>query len=236
MPHRTATTERPAERATERPMVTRTRNGQALDLPLGTRMLLNIAGTKENLSSELVGLQHFEYLILKMPLVPGIRARLLNGEMVTLRYIAGGTIFGFKSQVLNHIVKPGFLLFVDYPDAMEQVDLRQHRRVNCLLPAAVHGRHGTYKCILLDLSEGGCKVSLELQRDDPFRETAVDDMLVLQCGFFGAEAPAQTTLSSLVKSISMDGNRMQLGLKFADLSTDTQLELSTYLENVACLI
>ncbi len=204
-------------------MVTRTRNGQALDLPLGTRMLLNMAGTKENLSSELVGLQHFEYLILKMPLVPGIRARLLNGEMVTLRYIAGGTIFGFKSQVLNHIVKPGFLLFVEYPDSMEQVDLRRHRRVNCLLPAAVHGRHGVHKCILLDLSEGGCKVSLELQREDPFRETAVDDMLVLQCGFFGSEGAAQTSLSCLVKSISMDGSRVQLGLKFADLGTDTQL-------------
>ena len=216
-------------------MVSKTCTAQALDLPLGTRMLLNIAGTKENLSSEVVGLQHFEYLILKMPLVPGIRARLLNGEMVTLRYISGGTIFGFKSQVLNHIVKPGFLLFVEYPDAMEQVDLRQHRRVNCLLPAALHGRHGVYKCILLDLSEGGCKVSLELQRDDPFRETAVDDMLVLQCGFFGGEGQIQTALSCLVKSISMDGGRIQLGLKFNDLSTETQLELSTYLDSVACL-
>ncbi|BFR49523.1 flagellar brake protein [Nitratidesulfovibrio sp. HK-II] len=216
-------------------MVSKTCTAQALDLPLGTRMLLNIAGTKENLSSEVVGLQHFEYLILKMPLVPGIRARLLNGEMVTLRYISGGTIFGFKSQVLNHIVKPGFLLFVEYPDAMEQVDLRQHRRVNCLLPAALHGRHGVYKCILLDLSEGGCKVSLELQRDDPFRDTAVDDMLVLQCGFFGGEGQIQTALSCLVKSISMDGGRVQLGLKFNDLSTETQLELSTYLDSVACL-
>ena len=216
-------------------MVSKTCTAQALDLPLGTRMLLNIAGTKENLSSEVVGLQHFEYLILKMPLVPGIRARLLNGEMVTLRYISGGTIFGFKSQVLNHIVKPGFLLFVEYPDAMEQVDLRQHRRVNCLLPAALHGRHGVYKCILLDLSEGGCKVALELPRDDPFRETAVDDMLVLQCGFFGGEGQIQTALSCLVKSISMDGGRVQLGLKFNDLNTETQLELSTYLDSVACL-
>jgi len=115
------------------------------------------------------------------------------------------------------------------------VDLRQHRRVNCLLPAALHGRHGVYKCILLDLSEGGCKVSLELQRDDPFRETAVDDMLVLQCGFFGGEGQIQTALSCLVKSISMDGGRIQLGLKFNDLSTETQLELSTYLDSVACL-
>ncbi len=217
-------------------MVSKTCTAQALDLPLGTRMLLNIAGTKENLSSEVVGLQHFEYLILKMPLVPGIRARLLNGEMVTLRYISGGTIFGFKSQVLNHIVKPGFLLFVEYPDAMEQVDLRQHRRVNCLLPAALHGRHGVYKCILLDLSEGGCKVALELPRDDPFRETAVDDMLVLQCGLFGGEGQNQTTLSCLVKSISMDGGRVQLGLKFNDLNPETQLELSTYLDSVACLV
>lgn len=217
-------------------MASRTRSSQPIDLELGTRMLLNLPGSKENLSCELVGGQHFEYLILKTPPVPGIRSRLLNGDVVTLRFLAGGTVFGFRSEILNHVVKPGLLLFLEYPEITEQVDLRRHRRVNCLLPASLHSRHGTHKCILRDLSEGGCKVSLDVGREDPFRETTTEEMLVLQCALFGADGQTQTTLPCIAKSICADSGRMQLGLKFDNLPSETQMELAAYLESVSVLL
>lgn len=208
--------------------------GVSLSIGTGTRLLLNFSGMRENLSSEIIGLYPYEFLIFKMPLIPGIRNKLLPGEGVTVRYMQGGSIFGFSTCILNHVLKPASLVFVEYPEFVEQLDLRQHRRVDCLLPGKVHCRHGEYRCVLADLSPGGGKVVLDVKASDPVKSLGVGDMLILRLGLFAGKG--DVSVSCLLKNIAQDASRLQLGVQFRDMGEDECCQIRDYLEQVSTAV
>lgn len=214
--------------------VTRSRAGATLAIVPGTRMLATFNGMSDNHACDLIGYQACDYLVVRMPLVPGIRSYLTPGQGIKVRYLQGGTIFGFSAQVLSHVPRPAFLAFISYPDEIEVVELRQHRRVSCLLPASLHGAQGIYKAIMLDLSAGGCKVSVEAERNHPLRSLKPHDMCVLHTTL--AEGGGAIVLSCLIKGIAIEGDRVQLGLQFMDLDDMTQLAITGFLDSVSCVL
>ncbi|MFV0423935.1 flagellar brake protein [Oleidesulfovibrio sp.] len=213
------------------PAQTKRNAGVSLSIGTGTRLLLNIKGIRDNLASELVGLYPYEFLILKMPLVPGIRSKLIPGEQLTVRYMQGGSIYGFSTVIVNHILKPASLVFVEYPKFVEQLDLRQHKRIDCLLPGRLHCRHGEYRCVMVDLSSGGGKVVLEIKSSDPVKGISPGDMLILQLSLYAGKG--DISISCLLKNVSQDVSRMQLGLQFRDLGKEELLQIQEYLEQVS---
>lgn len=218
----------------QQPAVTRARTGTTLAVPTGTRMLLTLPGVFDNIPTDLVGIVQGEYLILKMPMVPGIRARLGQGEPVTIRYLCGGVIYGFGTSVITFISRPGFLVFLAFPDVVEQLELRQHRRVNCLLPCALHVPGCILSGIMLDVSLGGCRVALDPGCDMTPEALAAHDMVVLHLPTL--IETENTVLSCHVKAANLVSGRIHAGLQFFDLDEGARGALFAYLEAVSCLI
>lgn len=215
-------------------VVTRSRTGLTLDVPAGTRMLLTLPGVFDNIPTDLVGIVQGEYLILRMPLVSGIRARLAQGAPVTMRYLLGGVIFGFSTSVITFISRPGFLVFLAFPDMVEQLELRQHRRVNCLFPVALHLPEAILRGIMLDLSLGGCRVALEPGGELTADDIAGKDLVVLHLPTL--QDAENIVLSCRVKTAHTSGNRIHAGLQFLDMEPVARDALFAYIETVSCLI
>lgn len=206
-------------------------SGIRLALETGMRVSLSLDGARENddsrLSCELVGLVHFEFLILRLPWVPGLRQRLLPGNRGTLRFVSEGELYGFHVEIINHVAKPALMLFLAYPEVVETLSLRKHKRMICALPASVHSRRGEGLGIIQDLSMGGCRLVMDVRGQAGLRQMIVGDELLLQISLSTNALPP--SVSSVVRSVSLETSRITLGLSFVDADDHFRKALSEYL-------
>lgn len=124
-------------------------------------------GALDRIKCHAVGYLKDEYVVLKLPLVPGIRTRVPEGSMLTFRYLQRGRLITFRSVVKHYIATPYSLLFVTYPHRFEQHDLRREQRFTCNFPAILSFSEREYKGLLLDFSTGGCRFFFDAQYTTP---------------------------------------------------------------------
>ncbi|SBW05172.1 PilZ domain protein [uncultured delta proteobacterium] len=205
--------------------------GDKLELAIGTRMAVTLDTTQQGpegrIAADLVGMVHFEYLILRLPWVPGLRSRLVGGASVTVRFVSNGELCGFQSPVITHIPKPSLLLFLEYPDVIEKMALRQHKRVQCALPVQLHSRRGDAHGVIADLSRSGCRMAVDVRGQQSLRQTVVEDVIVLRVPLNSEGLPL--TVTCTVRSVSFDANRMQVGLSFSEADTEFWNTLEAFL-------
>ena len=210
--------------------------GARLSLEIGTRMAVTIGSQKGDdgrVAADLVGMVHYEYLILRLPWVPGLRSRLVGGATATVRFVNDGELCGFQVPILTHIAKPSLLLFLEYPEVIEKLALRQHKRVQCALPVQLHSRRGDAHGVIADLSRGGCRMAIDARGQLGLRQTVVDDVLVLRVPLNSEGIPLAVTCT--VRSVEMDANRMQLGLSFTEADNDFWTALEAFLTSAYLL-
>ncbi len=205
--------------------------GAKLSLEIGTRMAVSIDGPNQGqagrIAADLVGMVHFEYLILRLPWVPGLRTRLVGGASVTVRFVSNGELCGFQAPVLTHIAKPSLLLFLVYPDVVEKLALRQHKRVQCALPVQIHSRRGDAHGAIADLSQGGCRMAVDVRGQQGLRQTVIEDVIVLRVPLNTDGDPL--TVTCTVRSVSIEASKMQVGLSFTEADPEFWSALETFL-------
>lgn len=222
------TQEQETEKEQRTPEKTQRSSGVRLSLEIGARMAVTIGspqGQDGRIAADLVGMVHFEYIILRLPWVPGLRSRFVNDATATVRFVSNGELCGFQSPILTHIAKPSLLLFLAYPEVVEKLALRQHKRVHCTLPVQLHSRRGDAQGVIADLSRGGCRMAIDLRGQQGLRQTVAEDVIVLRVSLNSEGTPLAVTCT--VRSVDTDVNRMQVGLSF----TEADDEFWTALEN-----
>lgn len=186
------------------------------------------------MQGEFIGLSHYEYLILRVPSVPGLLAKLIPHTMMEVRFLLDGAVNSFTTELVSHAVKPALMLFTSYPDRLNIQETRRHQRITCALPAILNTIYGDAKGIISDLSMGGCKVTLDLGGQSALRDMIVGDEVVLQTVLNADGMPAGGT--AIVRNIEVSGSKLRAGLSFNDAHKDFFTSLSNYLELSRLLI
>lgn len=104
-----------------------------------TALRIQIIGSKAQLASELIGIEDGRYLMIKMPPIYSMvdaSGLLYKGNTIFVRYLHNDTVFGFQSQISNFIIKAE-LIFIYYPNKIENYDLRGHKRIDCFCGSGV---------------------------------------------------------------------------------------------------
>ena len=213
----------------------RRHTGKRLGLDVGMRMSLSLLHEdgEGRITAELVGLVHFEYLVLRLPWIPGLRTRLVAGAVVTVRFISDGVLCGFQSEIITHVGKPSLLLFVIYPDVVEKLSIRQHKRIQCALPAQLHSSRGDAKGLLANISQGGCRMLLDARKQTELRQSVAGDELVLR---FHLEADSIAKAAKCdVRSVNADSSRIVLGISFTGKDPEFIVALQSFLEQASML-
>jgi len=184
---------------------------------IGTRMIVSIddlVNTDERIAADFIGVVHFEYLILRLPWVPGIRTRLVNGITVTVRLVSNGELCGFHAPIIAHTVNPALIVFLEYPSTIEKLALRQHKRFRCILPVQLHSPHGNAKGVIIDMSRSGCRVAVDTGDCQALRQTVLEDKLTLLAPL--THDGVLTSASCTVRNVSSESDQLQLGLSFTE--------------------
>jgi hypothetical protein len=205
--------------------------------PPGTRMVLDVTGLDEKLTTACVGHVRGRFVILQMPALPEIGRETLyqllypdNG--VIARFLLDGTVVGFSARLIKHIQIPFPLLFITYPKKLESHDLRKHRRVACCIPSQARIKDAPLLGMIVDMSFSGCQFSATFEAQAP--EVGIDDMVELHCELFGPKD--QGTLPCAVKRVSLSGNRLEIGLKFRTMPPQIQDALDEYLQDALSVL
>jgi hypothetical protein len=84
---------------------------RTLNIGLGAKLQfqLGIKGLEFKATGVLVGMVPDEYLIIRVPAIPGILGRLDEGNSIIVRYLYAGNLYGFASTVLTCIQKPALI-------------------------------------------------------------------------------------------------------------------------------
>lgn len=126
----------------------------------------------------LVGYELGKYLILKYPKVArasDYKDVLVEGNVVIVRYLLegdAGKCYAFRSTIKNIIQFPEKLIFISYPEILENRELRKQRRQVTHIPAAISllGKDGNateskIKGIISDINAKGCGFSFKVDND-----------------------------------------------------------------------
>lgn len=198
---------------------------------IGTTLKIQLEGSQSRLTSELIGVDEGKYLIINMPPIQSMgnaASSIYKGGDIVVRYVHKGTVFGFKSRIINFITTPVKLIFIDYPKKIENQNLRTHKRIDCHLPANVEIADNTVEGTVTDISKEGCQFTVKmLKLEDSVDQLQIDNEIVVSFQLPGVEQ--KLTITGKQKNIMKDTYNVNIGVLFSDMAIEVQEKLYDFL-------
>ncbi len=185
-------------------------------LSLGTTLQIKFEGLSTARTS-LIGMNAGKFLLCETPPLADIRSKLYQKNHTTIRYICSGQVYGFRCTLLELIKSPYRLSILSYPEAVEHINLRRHERISSNIAAECTA--GSRQCggTITDISMGGCSFEFRKTDDETLSELGVNGGVLIAVHFNKTTAEP-TIFSALIRTISIDSNRIVMGLQFSKSS------------------
>lgn len=177
--------------------------------------------------TKVIGVKSERYIVLDMPLYDGTAAFTVSGGPCIIRFVDQGRVVGFNSRVIQIHYEPSAMLFVAWPEELEEVTLREAPRLQTAIPTTIQAESlgpGPVPGTMVDLSEGGAKI---VTRAMPAKEARLTLAFGLPSGRSYEDVPAQ-----VVSAAPADGEQVHLGVRFVE----TPPELVEEIKNLIQLI
>lgn len=201
-----------------------------LQIAIGTQLTLQIVGSEERIKSDLIGIRSHDYLICDIASIE-ILKQFRPGTIIIVRYLYFGNIYGFRSSVITSVSKPSLIVFLSFPEAIENHSLRKKERVPCNIPVKAKVLTTEVNGVILDLSAEGCKFGMKVSKNDVARLFQVDDDITIFLPFLGIEGP-EDGIQAIVRHIVEDEDKRIMGLQFEKPSEAITSTIDLYVENV----
>jgi hypothetical protein len=199
-------------------------------MEIGITLKIQIEGTKSRLTSELIGVEKGEYLVIKMPPVQfmdNLSNVLYKGNSIIVRYIHKGIVYGFKSHISHFITNPAKLIFIEYPNRIESHELRAHKRLDCYLPANVKITDSTRDGTITDISREGYHIVIEKAKVANSLLLQVDNEIGVSFQLPGVAE--KLTVEGRQKNIKQDNDNVGIGAEFSNMNHEVQDRLYNFL-------
>ncbi len=202
-----------------------------LKMAVGSRLKLEhgLKDQKIRFTGVLAGMTPGEYLIVRVFATHELLGRLSEGESLFVSFISEGNAYAFTATISSSIIKPALMIFLDYPDIIKSWKIRKAPRVPCGFSATVKAGRGEYRAIIVNISEGGCKVCLDNVGADPL---ALDIGQRISLCFYIAEAARAQEIDSMVKYFSRDSEFLEIGVEFDRENSVALSDIKRYVSGV----
>ncbi|MBI5518570.1 MAG: PilZ domain-containing protein [Desulfovibrio sp.] len=207
--------------------------GVHLKLKVGNQLFLKFLCVDQRYEGKVVGLEPFAYSIVQVRLPQDTISKLSADPGVVAQLNAGGTLFGFRTEVVNRVSSPAPLVFLSHPDSVERLVLRRTERVDVTLPGTVHGHFGDHDVVLLDLAPAGCSFAARTNLKSPLRQAKRGERVILRCDL-GCGQPLMAPLT--LCRVEEQKGRITMGGQFVDMNEDSARLLQEYLKRMRGLL
>jgi c-di-GMP-binding flagellar brake protein YcgR len=219
-----------------------------IDLDVGSQLTIDLKSRLNKIKASYVGMAHGEYLIIKIDTLhapQNIHSSLHKGYPLTIRYLSKGKVYGFHTAILHVIFNPDKLIFIDYPNKIEEQNIRSQKRVTCSFNSKVSFEDIEFKGIIVDISKNGCKFTTiaDEKSDNELIGKNLNDFAI-KCSLtpekikLGMKLPGSKNEISITckqRNLSKDTNYATLGLEFTSMSEEDSIILYDYLLDMSAL-
>lgn len=192
-----------------------------LPITLGTELLIELVDFKQRIKSSLIGMENNRYLIVKLSskdFDAGFTPEAVKQSPMIIRYLFRGSVYGFKTSVLHTISEPSRLVFVTYPQKIEEFNVRNNPRYQCILPAEIEYNGEAVEMVIVDISQKGCRCVVRTHsvknREQFYSFIDIDREIGINVQFPGVEDKLR--LASRVRNINKDNDRVIFGVLFEE--------------------
>jgi hypothetical protein len=189
-----------------------------LTVGLSLKLSFTLNGQKGMYGSTLLGWKDYAWLVCEWPLQAGHGAEIPRGTPCTVSYLLDGKLVGYRTEIRDMLSAPVPLLFMAFPQTVEEMHLRKHARVSSCEPIVLERVDGTavggapsaaiVGGLLQNLSIGGCSVIV------PHSPAWLRAGTALRMEFELAGLGHVTNLTGLVKSAEATQGSWTLGIEF----------------------
>ncbi len=210
--------------------------GKRLSIEVGSQLQVEIEGIPSRHQTTFLGMELFEYLIIKIPVFPHkirldvIKHKLFPGNQITVRYLYEGSVFGFQTKLIEALFMPKRWLVLEYPEAIAQHDLRSEKRIDSFLPTTTNIKDKETQGIIVDINQNGCRYLIKAVKDMKFPPVQMDDQITLRCQFPGEQD--EQVVSGIVRNIKRDSQEMALGIQFRKMTDNLYDIISLYISTI----
>jgi c-di-GMP-binding flagellar brake protein YcgR len=180
------------------------------------------------------GVSFGQFILTQIPVAPDIEKKLTPGNSVVIRFIESGMVCGFKTKILQAITKPFRLIFFEYPDSLELLNLRAFKRVPLFLNATIQVDDKNFEGSIRNLSEGGCFLVAEYWKSAPLADLTTGSSLTLV--FTMLNNDTDVSLQCRPVKVDSDKNEIRLGIAFENNPPETMSQIVNFVEYVGQLL
>lgn len=190
-----------------------------LTVGLSLKLSLTLNGQKGMYGSTLLGWKDYAWLVCEWPLQIGHGTEIPVGTACTVSYLHDGKLVGYRTEVRDMLTSPVPLLFIAFPQLVEEMHLRKHTRVSSCEPVVLerldgesgNGNSASSKIVgglLQNLSLGGCSVVV------PQAPAWIRPGTRMRMEFELAGLGHVTNLTGIVKTADAREGTSSLGIEF----------------------
>lgn len=206
---------------------------EKLAVALGSELNMQIIGMEEKFKSILIGIEAPSYLMVRMQIPTKFRSQIDKGTSFIVRYIYLGNVYGFRTKSLGSVEKPYKITFLNYPDKIENLNIRKAQRVSCFIPATLEINKRELRGLILEISKSGTRFKITTDID-LISEIKIDDPLKISFPLLGFEG--LHNFKGIIKSINSDAIGISFGIQFEDLKTSLESMIDSYVRDVLELL
>lgn len=202
-------------------------------LAVGIEIFIQKELIRRKFCSKIIGWDLPNFIMMELPSVNGVYVDFSRSEIIVARYLFNGTAYGFKSTVIDLVKKPKPLLFVEFPETIEEVSLRKSPRyeVEILCKLAMRNGEGEVNGLMMNLSKGGCGVHISREKEFP------EDLGIGEIVYISFLLPPKLEIercTAYIKRIHRS-DYIELGLEFDTVdqrNLDHLTQISNFLDNL----
>ncbi len=198
-----------------------------LFLELGTTLLLEPIQQEDSFSCELTGMQVGKYLIAQIPSKDLGRFHMTTGDELHVKYVLAREVFGFKTHIIQRIEEPEALVFMAYPEKIQNEDIRRGERTDCFLPVRLEIKGEMVRGHMVNINSTGC-LCQTAPKTLPESPRGMELILHLSYGQFETLA-----IQGEVRSCRTEDQHQAIGILFESLDGFSQKILSTLVPSLS---
>ncbi|MGC9194132.1 MAG: flagellar brake protein [Syntrophobacteraceae bacterium] len=202
-----------------------------LKLLPGTQLKLEHGEDDErlNFNGILAGMTPGECLIVRIFPTREILSRLNEGESLFVRYVSQDDAYAFNSTIRSSIVKPVMMVFLEYPAEVKTWNLRKSPRFPCVFSATIKEGKSEYRAVVVNISEGGCKVCMDNYGAPPLPFEVGQKIRLC---FYETESAMPIEINSTIKYLRKDTHFLELGVEFGRLNGALPIEVNKFISGI----
>ena len=209
-------------------------NNKNFCLEIGIKLLIDFDDLVVPFHSTLVGIEDGKYLILKAPGPIGrIDHDLFKVENLIVKSLYKGTVYAFRSKVINIVSKPSKLMFIEYPREIEHHELRSHKRFKCNIAIRSVADKKEKNGVIKNISKGGCLCVIEtFSTDENLTHELLNGTFAFKYHFPGSRG--EVNFMGEIRNKIKKPVEIGLGIKF--IYPDSRDEVKTIINDYIRLI